>query len=78
MVTKMNKLTLGILKIQTMRNQPVYQTGSLSWKSIITFVLVGGGIEKLEKRKFSNGKILMWTDNTKFVAICDLSISIGF
>lgn len=77
MVTKMNKLTLGILKIQTMRNQPVYQTGSLSWKSLITFVL-GGEIEKLEKRKFSNGKILMWTDNTKFVAICDLSISIGF
>lgn len=38
----------------------------------------GGEIEKLEKRKFSNGKILMWTDNTKFVAICDLSISIGF
>lgn len=52
MVTKMNKLTLGILKIQTMRNQPVYQTGSLSWKSIITFVLVGGGgNRKIRKKK---------------------------
>lgn len=40
--TKMTKLMLGILKIQVTRNQPVYQTGNLLWKPIITFVLGGG------------------------------------